>query len=97
LTQSEIKFLCHSLSADEIKILPGRVEAFSQFPPPKNLKLVRRLLGMVGFYANFVKNCSQLAELLHALKRKNAAFVLDEPQRRAFEQLKVSISTPPVL
>jgi hypothetical protein len=39
----------------------------------------------------------QLAEPLHALKRKNAAFVWDETQRGAFEQLKVSISTPPVL
>jgi hypothetical protein len=52
---------------------------------------------MVGFYANLIKNFSQLAESLHALKRKNAAFVWDEPQRRAFEQLTVSISTLPVL
>jgi hypothetical protein len=77
--------------------LPDRVEAISQFPPPKKLKAVRRFLGMVGFYANFIKNFSQLAETLHALKRKNAAFVWDESQRKAFEQLKVSISTPPVL
>jgi hypothetical protein len=52
---------------------------------------------MAGFYANFVKNFSQLAEPLHALKRKNAAFVWNKPQRKAFKQLKVAISTPPVL
>jgi hypothetical protein len=75
LAQSEIKFLGHSLSADGIQILPERVEAIFQFPPPKNLKAVRRFLGMVGFYTNFVKNFSQIAEPLHALKRKNAAFV----------------------
>jgi hypothetical protein len=97
LAQPEIKFLGHVLSAEGIKILPERVEAISQFPPPKNLKAVRRFLGMVVFSANFIKNFSQLAEPLHALKRKNAAFVWDEPQRRAFEQLKVTISTPPVL
>jgi hypothetical protein len=97
LAQSEIKFLGHSLSADGIKILLERVEAIPQFPPPKNLKAVRRFLEMVGFYANSIKNVSQLAEPLQALKRKKAAFVWDEPQERAFEQLKVSISTPPVL
>jgi hypothetical protein len=97
LAQPEIKFLGHMLSAEGIKILPERVEAISQFPPPKNLRAVRRFLGIVGLYANFVKNFSQLAEPLHTLKRKNAAFVWDEPQRRAFEQLKVSISTPPAL
>lgn len=97
LAQSEIKFLGHSLSSEGIKILPERVEAISQFPLPKNLKAVRRFLGMVGFYANFVKDFSQLAEPLHALKRKNAAFVWDGPQRQAFERLKSSISTPPVL
>jgi hypothetical protein len=97
LAQSEIKFLGHSLSADGVKILPERVGAISQFPPPKNLKAVRCFLGMVGFYGNFIKNFSQLAEPLHALKRKNAAFVWNEPQMRAFEQLMISISTPPVL
>jgi hypothetical protein len=73
------KIFGYSLSADGIKILPKRVEAISQFPPPKNLKAIGLFLGIVGFYANFVKNFSQIAEPLHALKRKNAAFVWDEP------------------
>ncbi|PNF19270.1 hypothetical protein B7P43_G07712 [Cryptotermes secundus] len=97
LAQSEIKILDYSLSSEGMKILPERFEATSQFPPPKNLKAVRRSLGMVGFYANFVKDFSQLAEPLHALKRKNAAFVWDGPQRQAFERLKSSIYTPPLL
>jgi hypothetical protein len=77
LAQSEIKFLGHSLSADGIKILPERVEAICQFPPPKNLKAVRRFLGMVGCYGNFVKKFSQLAEPLHALKRKKRSVHLE--------------------
>jgi hypothetical protein len=97
LAQSEITFLGHFLSADGVKILPERIEAISQFPPPKSLKAVRRFLGMVRFYANFVKGFSQLAEPLHALKRKNAKFVWDQPQQEAFERLKRSIFSPPVL
>jgi hypothetical protein len=97
LAQREISFLRHSLSAEGIKILSDRVQAISRFPPPKTLKAVRRFLGMVGFYANFVKDFSQMAEPLHALKRKNVRFAWGTPQRGAFEKLKDSISTPPVL
>jgi hypothetical protein len=97
LAQGEISFLGHSLSAEGIKILPDRVEAIYRFPPPKTLKAERRFLGMVGFYANFVKDFSQMAEPLHALKRKNAKFVWGASQRVAFEKLKHSISMPPVL
>ncbi|PNF21343.1 hypothetical protein B7P43_G18393 [Cryptotermes secundus] len=38
LAQREIQFLGHLLSAEEIRILPERVEAITSFPPPKNLK-----------------------------------------------------------
>jgi hypothetical protein len=96
LAQSEIKFLGHTLSENGIQILPERVDAIAQFPPPKNLRAVRRFLGMAGFYANFVKDFSKLAEPLHVLKRKNASFVWGEPQQKAFEQLKQAISTPRV-
>jgi hypothetical protein len=85
LAQTEIKFLGHLLSAEGIKILPERVEAILSFPPPKNLKAVRRFLGMVGFYGSFVENVSSIAEPLHALKRKNTAFVWGEAQQLAFE------------
>jgi hypothetical protein len=97
LAQAEIKFLGRSLSEKGIQILPDKVDVICKFPPPKNLKAVRRFLGMIGFYANFVKDFSKIAEPLHALKRKNAAFVWDESQRKAFEQLKRSISASPVL
>jgi hypothetical protein len=44
-----------------------------------------------------LKNFLQIAEPLHALKRKKAEFVWGELQKKAFEELKRSISTPPVL
>ncbi|PNF27381.1 hypothetical protein B7P43_G17494, partial [Cryptotermes secundus] len=97
LAKSKIKFLGHSLSADGVEILSERVDAIREFPPPNNLKAVRRFLGMVGFYGKFVKDFSLLAEPLHALKRKGARFVWGDSQKRAFEALKEAISTPPVL
>jgi hypothetical protein len=97
LTQHEIPFLGHFLSADGIRILPERVEAIRAFPSPKTLKGVRRFLGMVGFYGRFISHFSQIAEPLHALKRKNARFVWGEAQAGAFQRLKEALMTPPVL
>jgi hypothetical protein len=97
LAQTEIKFLGHLLSAEGIKILPERVEAIVSFPPPRNLRAVRRFLGMVGFYGSFVENFSRIAEPLNVLKRKNSVFAWGEAQQLAFEELKRAISTPPVL
>jgi hypothetical protein len=97
LAQPEISFLGHSVSAEGVKVLPERVEAIKNFPPPNNLKAVRRFLGMAGFYARFIDRFSQLVEPLHALKRKNAKFVWGDPQQASFLQLKEALATPPVL
>jgi hypothetical protein len=67
------------------------------FPPPKNLKALRRFLGMVSFYGRFIPQFSRIAEHLHALKRKNASFVWGDAQQAAFCQLKEALGTPPVL
>jgi hypothetical protein len=97
LAQREIPFLGHLLSQDGVRISPERVEAITSFSPPNNLKAVRRFLGMVGFYSRFVDRFSQIAEPLHALKRKNAKFAWGEAQQAAFQQLKDALATPPVL
>jgi hypothetical protein len=88
LAQQEISFLAHSVSSEGIKVLPERVEAIKSFPPPKNLKEVRRFLGMAGFYARFIYRFSQLAEPLHALKRKNAKFIWGDAQQAFFYSIR---------
>jgi transposase InsO family protein len=97
LAQQEISFLGHSVSAQGIKVLGERVEAIRDFPPPKNLKAVRRFLGMVGFYARSIDRFSQVAEPLHLLKRKNVKFVWRDAQQSALLQPKEALVTPPVL
>jgi hypothetical protein len=52
---------------------------------------------MVGFYAQFIPDYSQMAEPLHALKRKGAKFVWTAEQQTAFENLKKSLCEAPLL
>jgi hypothetical protein len=97
LARREIPFLVQWISGDGIRILPERVQAIIEFPTPRNLKAVRRFLGMAGFYGRFIHRFSQIAEPLHALKRKNTKFLWGAAQQSAFCQLKVALATPPVL
>ena len=70
LGASEIKYLGHYLSARGIRVIPDRVEAIKQFPRPRNLRSLRRFIGMVGFYARFIPDFSMKAAPLHGLKGK---------------------------
>jgi len=74
LGASEIKYLGHYLSARGIRVIPDRVEAIKQFPRPRNLRSLRRFIGMVGFYARFIPDFSSKAAPLHGLKGKGMQF-----------------------
>jgi hypothetical protein len=94
LVQQEITILGHLVSAQGIRILPERVEAIRNFPSPKNLKAVRRFLGMAGFYGRYIDRFSQIVEPLHALKRKNVKFVWGDVQQSVFQQIKEALASP---
>jgi hypothetical protein len=58
LAQQEITILGHLVSAQGIRIWPEGVEAIINSPSPKNLKAVRRFLGMAVFYGRFIDRFS---------------------------------------
>ena len=67
---SEIKYLGQQISARVVMVL-----AINQYPRPNNLRSLRRFLVMVGFYASFIPGFSELADVLHALKRKGVTLL----------------------
>jgi hypothetical protein len=94
---TEIKYLGHLISACGVKILPDRVMAIQQYPRPVNFRSLRRFMGMVGFYARFIPRYSQIAEVLHGLKRKGVPLVWNKEHQGAFETLKRALCEAPVL
>ena len=93
---SEIKYLGHS-SVRGISLLPVRVVAINSYPPPTNLRTLRRFIGMAGFYARFIPDFSKRAAVLHALKKKGAKFVWTQEHQTAFNSLKQALMEAPVL
>lgn len=97
LAGTSVKFLGHVLSSQGISVDPQRIAAINQIPPPKNLKQLRALLGMAGFYNTFVPHYSNITEPLNALKRKGAKFIWTEEHQNAFLRLKQSLIHAPIL
>ena len=94
---NQIKYLGHLISSRGVSILPDRVQAIEQYPPPTNLRGLRRFMGMVGFYARFIPGYSEVAVALHNLTKKGVPFVWGESQQKAFERLKRALCEAPVL
>jgi len=76
---------------------PEKVRAISERAPPKNIKQVQQLLGMTNYYRRFIKDYSKIAEPLISLLKKEEKFVWGEPHATAFEGLKKSLTSYPVL
>ncbi len=75
----------------------GEISAVQSFPVPTSVKEVQRFLGLSGWYHRFIKNFSEKAAPLHALKKKGAKWIWSEECQRASETIKEDLISAPVL
>ena len=54
-------------------------------------------MGLANYYRQFIKNFAMLAKPLNMLTRKEEKWRWEEPQQKAFEQLKGIFTTRPLL
>jgi len=47
------------------------VDDILSWPEPKNVKDVRKFLGLANYYRRFIKNFAQVARLINTLTQKN--------------------------
>ena len=92
-----VKFLGHIISSEGIKPDPENVEGIMNMPAPKNLKETRRFLGMTGFYRKCIERYAHIAAPLTQLTRKDVDFSWTNDCQEAFDNLKLRLSTAPVL
>uniref|UniRef100_A0ABD2WU63 RNA-directed DNA polymerase n=1 Tax=Trichogramma kaykai TaxID=54128 RepID=A0ABD2WU63_9HYME len=92
-----VKFLGYVLDSSGLRVDSDRVRPIYEYPAPRNVKQVRRLLGMVGWYSRFIKNEAEIKVPLAKLLRKDVVFVWGAEQEQAFQTLKRCLSEAPVL
>jgi hypothetical protein len=75
---------------------PKKIEAMEDWPRPKNVKSLHGFLGLAGYYRKFVQNYGKIAAPLTSLL-KNNAFTWTSATDHAFQALKDSMCSTPVL
>lgn len=95
--QKKVNFLGYIVECGTIKPSGEKTSAIVNFPLPNDKKGVQRFLGLTSYFRRFVKDFAVTAKPLSDLLRPNTKFKLYVLQKVAFEQLKVALTSSPVL
>ena len=90
-------FLGHELSKDGIRPPKDCIQAITDYPEPKNVKQLRRLIGMFNWFRKFIPNFSVLIYPLNRLLQKNQRFEWKSEQRMALNELKTRLINSEIL
>ncbi|EXX52028.1 gag-pol fusion protein [Rhizophagus irregularis DAOM 197198w] len=95
--KEELEFLGHIVSNRGIRTDPAKIQKVKDFPTPLNVTQLRGFFGLASYYRRFVPGFSRIATPLNKLLKKGVAYNWGEKQQVAFEQLKQTLITSPIL
>ncbi|OIT40549.1 putative mitochondrial protein, partial [Nicotiana attenuata] len=74
-----------------------KIQAITDWPPPKDIHALRAFLGLCNFYQRFVKNHSLIVVPLIELLKKVMPWDWGHRRAEAFNALKAAISSSHIL
>ena len=92
-----VEFLGHVVSKNGVSTDPKKTEAINSWPVPTNVSELRSFLGLANYYHKFIYGFASLAAPLNDLLRKDVDFKWTEVHDTAFNKLKQSLLSAPVL
>jgi hypothetical protein len=96
--KTELIYLGFVISANELKMDPGKVEVIKNWPSPRNVFEVRSFHGLASFYRKFIRNFSGIsAAMMDTVKKRHKSFHWTEEAEKSFNLLKRKITEQPVL
>jgi hypothetical protein len=96
-SKGEVEYLGLLISCNRIWMDPTKVKAVSDWPPPQKVTKLQIFIGFANFYRRFTKQFSRVARPLHNLTKKDSTFDLSPEFHSAFNNLKSSFTTAPIL
>ncbi|KAK3748356.1 hypothetical protein QZH41_008191, partial [Actinostola sp. cb2023] len=93
IANSKLPFFGHIISAEGLKLDPGKVEAINNMDPSTSLADLQTFLGMTQFLSRFITNLAATASILWDLTRKSSDFQWCPEHQSAVEQIKKLISS----
>ena len=95
--QTELKFVGHIVGAKGIRPDPEKLSAVTGWPAPHNIHELRKFLGFTNYFRKFLQGYSQRTAPLTNLLRKNVAYEWTKICQESFDQLKIDLTSAPVL
>jgi len=93
----KIGFLGVIIGPNGIEIEGEKVDGVLSWPEPKNVKDVRKFLGLTNYYRRFIKDFAQVTRPMNVLMRKDMKWQWEQKQQKVFDKLKRVFTTRLVL
>ena len=89
--------LGHLVSSRGIEVDKAKIDFITSFPYPTSMQEVCYFLGYAGFNRRFIQDFNKIALPLYKLLQKDIDFVLDQPCKEAFEELRRRLTISPIM
>lgn len=95
----QLRYLGYVLDEYGLGMDPDKITPILNIPTPKNLKELRRIMGMASWYRRFIRNFSEITGPMTNLlsTKKFKKFEWTKEADDAFKQLKTALVSAPVL
>lgn len=93
----EVSYLGYIVSKEGIKADPTKVEAIQKMQRPRNVSELRSFLGLLNFFAKFIKNFSAILVPLYHLLKKNVDWHWTDECENTFNKVKKLLTSTEVL
>nr|GEX69632.1 ribonuclease H-like domain-containing protein [Tanacetum cinerariifolium] len=92
----QVDYLGHIIFEKGVAVDPTKIQVVLNWPKPTNQKGVCGFLGLSGYYQKFIRHYGSIVAPLTQLLSKEG-FKWNESAKLAFQQLKKTLTSPPVL
>ncbi|EIW71197.1 hypothetical protein TREMEDRAFT_26998 [Tremella mesenterica DSM 1558] len=96
-SSNEVKFLGYVIGHERIEMDQEKVKAILEWGEPMTVRDTQVFLGFANFYRRFIKGFSHIVGPLTRLTRKDQAWNWTQECQKAFDDLKKTFTTAPVL
>ena len=95
--KSKIHYLGQLISPEGISPLPNKLDCIKHMPMPKDVKEIKQLLGLTGYYRKFVPRFADISRPLTTLTKKDKKLEWTAACQKSFDLLKETLCGEPVL
>ena len=95
--RKEVRYLGFLIDDRGIRTDPEKIRPIADYPIPKNLKQLRKFIGMCSWYRKFIRDFATICEPLNSLTRKDVPYIWSEECEEAFKTLKEKLTSSPIL